>query len=319
MSAGQFIVPLCLGYLVEEEGFRGSCIIYGGIILNTIVAGAVLHPVKWHMKYPKKEEKKEEELIPKVIKHPEIQKVLEVDEGRSRSRSVDSMLKAKEVHRMRRMDYTGRTRSKDSIKLPEMRRLRETGSIRSKNSIRSVRSVRSMRSVRSVGSNVSLKYRIPSDLHLSQSSVALSSINLSDFPLEKELENEVIEEVPVKLGKCSAILKIIKDVSIKIIDYLKILRYARAVIMAMGLSCFLSGYINFIMQIPFQMTSKGFDLEQSAWAISTAGMTNMSLRVLISIVSDWPKFNKKLCYMVGAFIASVATVSKLILAFYHIT
>nr|XP_045625382.1 monocarboxylate transporter 12-B-like [Procambarus clarkii] len=47
-SVGQFIAPHLIIFLQEKYAFMGATLILGAIMLNTCVAVATFHPVKWH-------------------------------------------------------------------------------------------------------------------------------------------------------------------------------------------------------------------------------------------------------------------------------
>lgn len=49
-SVNLLVIPHLLTYFHGEYGFRGAILITGGIALNLIPAGMVLHPVEWHTK-----------------------------------------------------------------------------------------------------------------------------------------------------------------------------------------------------------------------------------------------------------------------------
>ncbi|XP_041351354.1 monocarboxylate transporter 12-like [Gigantopelta aegis] len=46
VNAGGMTVPMFITFLIDEYSLRGALLIYGGIMLNTIVAGALLRPLK---------------------------------------------------------------------------------------------------------------------------------------------------------------------------------------------------------------------------------------------------------------------------------
>ncbi|CAL4147454.1 unnamed protein product [Meganyctiphanes norvegica] len=54
-SICQFIFPILIPYLQEKYGFKGSMLILGGIILNSVVAAALFQPPEWHRIIIKKE------------------------------------------------------------------------------------------------------------------------------------------------------------------------------------------------------------------------------------------------------------------------
>ena len=140
--------------------------------------------------------------------------------------------------------------------------------------------------------------------YMSNTSLALSSPNLPAILQSSEFD-------PVNVRKeNSNIFKNIKKTVIDIFSNLLVLRNTRALILSFGLAFTLSGYINFVMMIPFILQNKGFSLGQSAWCISTGAIFNMVARLIMSPASDHPKFNKRICYMSGSAIACTSTISK---------
>ena len=43
-------MPLLLRYLLEVQGYYGTCLIFAGLLLNTSVAALLFHPLEWHAK-----------------------------------------------------------------------------------------------------------------------------------------------------------------------------------------------------------------------------------------------------------------------------
>ena len=50
VSVGQLSVPLILRVLLDNFGFRGAILIFGGMLANCCVAALCFHPVEWHQK-----------------------------------------------------------------------------------------------------------------------------------------------------------------------------------------------------------------------------------------------------------------------------
>ena len=261
VSTGMFLSPLIARTLVEKQGYQGAALIYGGYMLNTCVAAALFHPIRWHAKFRRRESILEE------LNKP-------LNEEKTQLNSV----------------------GKISI---------EEG--RLKTGLRS----------REVSFNIRKNDSQSSQMFISQLSIAASTMNLSSLsqrdPLGQHQEEEPEDNKPKSKFASSA--KMLKDISASVVEYMKVLKYYRAIILALGFSLFLSGYINFIMQVPFTMKAMGFTLEQSSWAISSAGICNLVFRLCTSTLSDFPKFNKRICYMVGAVLTTISTVSKCIFYF----
>ena len=126
---------------------------------------------------------------------------------------------------------------------------------------------------------------------------------------KKKKEKNQSETLP-KASLCLKIIKSIKTYGQEVIVYLKVLKYYRAVIISIGTASFMSGYINFIMLVPLKMKTEDFSLEESAWCISAAGISSMVLRLIITPLTDLPKFNMRICYLLGAVIVTVTSASK---------
>ncbi|RXG67078.1 Monocarboxylate transporter 1 [Armadillidium vulgare] len=64
-----FLSPLTANYLMEIYGQRGTCLIFGALLLNQCVAGALFQPVEWHLipvnssVYKSKDNQNEEKLL----------------------------------------------------------------------------------------------------------------------------------------------------------------------------------------------------------------------------------------------------------------
>ncbi|XP_042228968.1 monocarboxylate transporter 12-B-like isoform X2 [Homarus americanus] len=82
---------------------------------------------------------------------------------------------------------------------------------------------------------------------------------------------------------------------------LRVLRSARAVIIALGATFMFNGYLNFLAFVPFSMQLSGFTLQEAAWCVSVSGMCNMLTRIVVSTLTDTYYFNFRLCYLTGSF------------------
>ena len=49
VNAGGMVMPMLITFLIDEYSLRGALLIYGGIMLNTIVFGALLRPLDLHL------------------------------------------------------------------------------------------------------------------------------------------------------------------------------------------------------------------------------------------------------------------------------
>ena len=222
-SAGQFIPPILIKFLLDEYGFKGSCIIYGGILLNTCVSAFLFHPLKWHAK-----------------------RQVEVNSG-VETRMLQNQSKG-EFNNFRKR---------------------------------------------------------PSAISISQSAMALSVSNIGNLSKKDPLEINNTEK-----DKTTSSKKVLRSVFVLIWEYLKVLRYVRANIISFGFSFFMVGFLNFLMITPFILESKGCTLQQTTWAITASGISNMVIRFLIASLSDLPKFNKTIAHHIGLAITAISTICK---------
>lgn len=128
------------------------------------------------------------------------------------------------------------------------------------------------------------------------STLSLSSLDvgsLAALPLEDEPEDE--EGEGEEGGGDILIVRVVKS----LIRDLGAVKSLRACIVCLGATMCINGYLNFIMMVPFAMLEAGFSLNTSAWSISLYAACNMVTRFLVSTLSDWPFFNKRIVYMSG--------------------
>ncbi|XP_047487262.1 monocarboxylate transporter 6-like [Penaeus chinensis] len=90
---------------------------------------------------------------------------------------------------------------------------------------------------------------------------------------------------------------------------LKLLRSPKVLIIGLGSSLNNTGFLNFLMMAPFALQAARHSLEESSWCMSVFGLCNLVTRLLVSSLTDWPKFSKRGCYMVGTAIAFVSVIS----------
>lgn len=95
-----------------------------------------------------------------------------------------------------------------------------------------------------------------------------------------------------------------------ILSDLGILKSPRALIIALGSCCFIIGYYNFLMMVPFAMQTAGHSLADAANCISASAVTNLSLRLLASALSDCAWFNMRAVYMTGLALTSASIFGK---------
>ncbi|XP_063614899.1 monocarboxylate transporter 5-like, partial [Penaeus indicus] len=113
-------------------------------------------------------------------------------------------------------------------------------------------------------------------------------IEVVDFALETEAKE-----------RPSSLWEILKRVFLSALSDLRIFRSRRALIINTGIALCINSYINFIMMVPFKMQQAGFTLQDSAWCVSILGLCNFVTRLIISPLTDWSKFNMRLCFMIG--------------------
>ncbi|KAK8392067.1 hypothetical protein O3P69_017592 [Scylla paramamosain] len=80
---------------------------------------------------------------------------------------------------------------------------------------------------------------------------------------------------------------------------LAILRSPCALIIGLGSTFFLIGFYNFIMMVPFAMQIAGHSLADAVNCISASAFSNLVMRILGSVLSDYAWYNMRLAYMAG--------------------
>ncbi|XP_047488037.1 monocarboxylate transporter 14-like [Penaeus chinensis] len=100
-------------------------------------------------------------------------------------------------------------------------------------------------------------------------------------------------------GTICNILKILQRVWCSTVSDLRALRSPRALIIAVGGTLCINGYLNFVMMVPFAMQAGGYTLQDAAFCISISAVCNLLLRMIVSTLSDWPRFSVRACYMAG--------------------
>lgn len=145
------------------------------------------------------------------------------------------------------------------------------------------------------------------------SNVSKSSDNMSQLYVSlMEIPDLVNSAEDLEKGtKSSNLWELTKRVCRSTVNDLRIYRSRRALIINLGIGLCINSYINFIMMVPFMMQANGFTLQDSAWCISIFGICNLVTRLLVSPLTDWSKFNMRLCFMMGYFIISLTMYGKL--------
>lgn len=85
---------------------------------------------------------------------------------------------------------------------------------------------------------------------------------------------------------------------------LHILKSPRAAIIAVSGAFTLNSWLNFIALMPFAVQAAGYSLQDAALCVTTSAVCNLVARLIVSVLSDWPKFSMRACYM-----ASTATIA----------
>ena len=213
VSSSMFVQPIIVNFLLQYYSYRGSTFIFGGLMLHTVAAAALFHPVKWHSKYQ--------------IKSDDIKnKILFSDE-----KILSNNIKINNIEK-----------------------------------------------------NIEAKL-LPSD-----------KSNIKNLDSKKSKKRCI-----------SSFWKIVQSISHNVIEYIKILKHTRAIIIAFGYAFFMSGFVNFLVQVPFTLEVKGFPVDKCAWAVSISGITNTILRFTTSSLSDLPKFNRRFAYMTGAAVTGLSS------------
>nr|XP_027211154.1 monocarboxylate transporter 9-like [Penaeus vannamei] len=144
--------------------------------------------------------------------------------------------------------------------------------------------------------------RVSETSHVSKTSDNMSQLYVSLMEIP-DLANSA--ETVAKDGKSSHLWELTKRVCRSTLNDLRIYHSRRALIINLGIGLCINSYINFIMMVPFMMQANGFTLQDSAWCISIFGICNLVTRLFVSPLTDWPKFNMRLCFMMGYAIISL--------------
>ncbi|XP_069937943.1 monocarboxylate transporter 9-like [Cherax quadricarinatus] len=152
--------------------------------------------------------------------------------------------------------------------------------------------VRTLREDGTYQSSECLKASHTESVTLSLSSLCKPALSA---PVSQSAKERVRRNRSEQVGFATLILSVARNT----INNLKIFRSPRAVIISFGCTFFLNGYYNFLMMVPFAMQASGRTLQDSAWCISVSGVCHLVARTLISVLSDWSRFNMRLAYMAG--------------------
>lgn len=92
---------------------------------------------------------------------------------------------------------------------------------------------------------------------------------------------------------------------------LKSLKYMRVHLISWVYFVFMFGLTNFLMWVPFVMTSKGFSLETAAWCSSLSSFGNLIGRILMSLLADRKFFNVIYGLMFGEVLMGFSIIGKI--------
>ncbi|KAL7639974.1 UNVERIFIED_CONTAM: hypothetical protein RMT77_009388 [Armadillidium vulgare] len=62
-----FLGPILANYMLEHYGYMGASLIFGAILLNQCVGGALYQPIEWHLKYKEVEIEVEDDVNEKLL------------------------------------------------------------------------------------------------------------------------------------------------------------------------------------------------------------------------------------------------------------
>lgn len=103
------------------------------------------------------------------------------------------------------------------------------------------------------------------------------------------------------------LMKVLKST----LNNLKTLKYMRVNFIAFSYLFFVVGFNNFLMYIPFVITSAGHSLEIASWISSLASVGSILGRVLMSVLADRKFFNVIYGLMFGLFTIGISVIGKL--------
>ncbi|XP_064115765.1 monocarboxylate transporter 2-like [Macrobrachium nipponense] len=89
---------------------------------------------------------------------------------------------------------------------------------------------------------------------------------------------------------------------------LGILKSLKAIIISIGVTVILNGYLNFLAFVPFAMQEAGYTLGEAAQCVSVSAICNMVTRVIVATLSDGKKFNFQISMMVGSMTISATMI-----------
>lgn len=119
--------------------------------------------------------------------------------------------------------------------------------------------------------------------------------------LQKSQDSPAAKEDP-KRHEDSTIVRLIKST----LSDLCILKSARAIVIALSITLTLNANENFLNVLPFAMQEAGHSLHDVATGISVSAICSMVTRVVVSSLTDSPKFKMRVFFMAGSLVVAAA-------------
>lgn len=155
-----------------------------------------------------------------------------------------------------------------------------------------------------------------SSMSLGVSCIDLASVPLNNFnKTEMEDDADKDDSVASQFSRVHEVMVTTVRVMKSIISDLTILKSPRALIIAIGGVCSINGYLNLLLITPFAIQDAGYSLEDAAWCMSAAAVTNLVARLVTSSLSDFRWFNMRLIYMIGVTVIAGSTVGRLFMEY----
>ena len=79
----------------------------------------------------------------------------------------------------------------------------------------------------------------------------------------------------------------------------------RVLVNGLSISIFVTGYVNFLMLLPYMMVEQGFSYQSAAWVISISSAFNTLSRASMTVFADKPWFKTKIAYMISSTVAGI--------------
>lgn len=148
-----------------------------------------------------------------------------------------------------------------------------------------------------------------------QSADTLGQANQSQVPQVHHLPDGIpeIQKLPppaakenTKKQEDSTVVRLIKST----LADLRILKHARALVIALSITFTLNANENFLNVLPFAMQEAGHSLHDVATGVSVAALCGMLIRVVVSPLTDLPKFNMRGFFMFGSLVVALSMIGK---------